>query len=186
MRHNEVHGILNRYVGGVSFIFVKLGKKTIKTQSFSLIHNKKVFINWLYGSFSLFSDLSILEAEAYEFEYDMDDDVCYGDFKEVKSVEVTYDGREINIANLVIDCLTPNASSLSLKIFMYLTISLSHSNLKVILSNDRLIANLLLKLNRPSVFFNTLLNAHCNIWRQPLLICNLMIPMDTSYLEEDE
>jgi len=178
--HNEVHRIL---LNNCFTINIKLKTKKITIKCFSLIKNKKTFINWFYGSFSLFSNLNILEANAYKFHCDYDDDICFGDFEEIKSFDVTYDGSEVSIDNLILDCLTPNSLNLYMYIDMSITIVLKRPNLKLILNNAMLLSNLLLKLNRPSAFLWKLLDLHPNINEEPLLICNLIAPMNTEELD---
>ena len=188
--HNEINKIL---IENNSFIHVEVKYKTTTIKTFTLIRNKKELTNWLYGSFSLFSNLSVLRSEAGKFTiYTIDGDfydydyMCRGYFKEMKSFEVTYDGDEIKIENLVVDCVVPESRSLSMQVSIQAEIFLTNSiNLKIMLSNNRLIMNVLLNFNKFYVLLEELLNIHNNIAQEPLLVCNLMLPMDVSYLDED-
>ena len=188
--HNEIYRILteNKY-----FIHVELGHKTITINTFGLINNKKSFINWLYGSFNSFSNLSVLEAKAYRFQCYTDDGepcdfdhICYGRFSEIKSCEVIYDKSGPKISNLIVDCLFPNVNSLSVQFSIQLSISLNNNNFKIILNNTRLMTNLILNFSNFYVLLDKFLNSHHNVNKEPLLICNLTIPMNLSPLEEDE
>lgn len=106
----------------------------------------------------------------------------YGHFNEIKSLEVIYGKSKIKINNLVADCLVPKSNSFYQKVYMYIRTEFNYENFEIIINNIRLLTNLLLKLNRHYALLNRLLNVHHDIQKEPLLIHNLMIPIDTSIL----
>jgi len=61
-----------------------------------------------------------------------------------------------------------------MEILLYVNISLRRIDFKVVLSNTRLVMNLLLKFNQCYVLPRQLLKVHHNIEKEPLLILNLI------------
>ena len=164
-----------------------VNNKKFVIRALDIIKDIKGFINWLCGAFNLyhpFIPYGIMTENMHD-EFS-EADIYNIDFGKLISFEAKYDkDNNIYISNLEFDCIAPNRYYPYSQIGMEIEIHCNKEDIVMLLNNNRLLFYLLTKFGKQYILAKRFMSIY-NSLSDYLLICNLLVPIEYSIIEDDE